>query len=119
MSTADLATLVGTALDNALEAVSGTGDADRWIRLDVRTRRGFVLIEVENPVAPARSAPGRTGPIRAVTDGSAYGFGYGAMRSAAEAYGGQLTTTESPRGTFTLRVLLPIPAELPHRGRNQ
>ncbi|WP_136193181.1 sensor histidine kinase [Actinomyces procaprae] len=120
MAAADLATLVGTALDNALEAVSRIDDAgDRWIRLDVRTRRGFVLIEVANPEAhgQAVAADGEL-PRRTGASSSTHGYGLGAIRAAAEAYGGQVTAGQNPQGAFTLRVLLPIPSAPPHRSRS-
>lgn len=120
MAAADLATLVGTALDNALDAVSSSGDADRWIRVDVRTRRGFVLIEVENPLARGQlMSTDDDPPRRAGASGGAHGYGLGAIRAAAKAYGGQVTAGESAQGTFMLRVLLPIPTALPHRDRRR
>ncbi|MBE6481457.1 MAG: sensor histidine kinase [Actinomyces ruminicola] len=119
MATADLATLVGTALDNALEAVSRIDDAgERWIRLDVRTRRGFVLLEVENPVAAAPVVAAAGEPLMSTkADSDIHGFGMRALRSAAEAYGGQVTAGEGSQGTFVLRVLLPVPAAHPRRSR--
>ncbi|WP_103061488.1 GHKL domain-containing protein [Actinomyces qiguomingii] len=119
VAAADLATMVGTALDNALESVARIDDqADRWIRFDVRARRGFVLMELENPVAaaPVVAAAGDT-PLTPKKDAAIHSFGLSAVRAAAEAYGGQVTAGESPQRTFILRVLLPIPAQTPGRDR--
>ncbi|PHP51884.1 GHKL domain-containing protein [Actinomyces ruminis] len=120
MTAADLATLVGTALDHALEAVARIDDTgDRWIRLDVRTHRGFVLLEVENPAAVAAvETAARKRRSAAGTGAGSRGSGLNAIRAAAQTYGGQVTAGESSQGTFLLRVLLPLPADSPHRDRH-
>ncbi|MDU0349508.1 GHKL domain-containing protein [Actinomyces sp. MRS3W] len=111
VTTRDLVTIAGSALDHALEAVSRLPDAeDRWIRFDMRRRRGFVLLEVENPVA----ADGET-PLAAKPAPSVHGFRIGPIRSAAAGYGGQVTAGTTSRGTFTLRVLLPLPDSVERR----
>lgn len=112
ISTMDLATIVGNAFDNALEAAARVSlPEERWIRLDVRPRRGFVLLEIENATAtiPVIAADGET-LLTTKADSDLHGFGLTSIRRTVEDYDGEVTAGVTEQGTFLLRVLLPVPA---------
>lgn len=103
LSTREICTLVGTALDNAIESCAAEQDPEkRLIRTAVYAQSGFVLFRVENyckkPVElgadglPLRSAHG--------------GYDLRSLRAAAQQHGGSMTVHWED-GWFTLRVLLP------------
>lgn len=103
LSTREICTLVGTALDNAIESCAAEQDPEkRLIRTAVYAQNGFVLFRVENyckkPVElgadglPLRSAHG--------------GYDLRSLRAAAQKHGGSMTVHWED-GWFTLRVLLP------------
>ena len=103
LSTREICTLVGTALDNAIESCAAEQDPEkRLIRTAVYAQNGFVLFRVENyckkPVElgadglPLRSAHG--------------GYDLRSLRAAAQQHSGSMTVHWED-GWFTLRVLLP------------
>ena len=103
LSTREICTLVGTALDNAIESCAAEQDPEkRLIRTAVYAQNGFVLFRVENycqkPVElgadglPLRSAHG--------------GYDLRSLRAAAQQHGGSMPVHWED-GWFTLRVLLP------------
>ncbi|RJF42441.1 ATP-binding protein [Actinomyces sp. 2119] len=117
ISTVDLATIVGNALDNAVEACAQVGDADRrLVRLDLRAHHGLVLLEVENTFAtpPVFSADGSE-LVTSKEDATAHGFGVTSIRHAAAGYGGEVTVGVTQEDTFVLRVLLPVPSSARRR----
>ncbi|WP_127841875.1 ATP-binding protein [Actinomyces wuliandei] len=119
VSAVDLATMVGNALDNAVEACAQVDEADRrLVRVDLRTHQGLILLEVENTFAtpPVFSADGSE-LVTSKEDPAAHGFGVTSIRHAAAAYGGEVTASVTQEGTFVLRVLLPLPASS-HRHRD-
>lgn len=105
LSTREICTLVGTALDNAIESCAAEQDPEkRLIRTAVYAQNGFVLFRVENycqkPVElgadglPLRSAHG--------------GYDLRSLRAAAQQHGGSMTVHWED-GWFTLRILFPLP----------
>lgn len=103
LSTREICTLVGTALDNAIESCAAEQDPEkRLIRTAVYAQNGFVLFRVENyckkPVElgadglPLRSAHG--------------GYDLRSLQAAAQQHSGSMTVHWED-GWFTLRVLLP------------
>ena len=108
MAPADIYSLFGDAVDNAMEAVVKLDDPDkRVIDLTVRSTGCMVSAHVENyfrgdvrlsnglPLAPSRQ--------------DARGYGARHMRAVAERYGGSITTS-TDGDLFRLDVLIPIPA---------
>ena len=102
LSTGEICTIVGTALDNATESVSAEPDPEkRLIRVAIYAQNGFVMLRFENYCAspvelaadglPKRSTPG--------------GYDLKSVRAAAENHGGTLTL-HWENEWFTLRVLL-------------
>lgn len=102
LSTGEICTIVGTALDNATESVSAEPDPEkRLIRVAIYAQNGFVMLRFENYCAS---------PVELAADGlpkrSAHGgYDLKSVRAAAENHGGTLTL-HWENEWFTLRVLL-------------
>ena len=108
LSTGEICTIVGTALDNATESVSAEPDPEkRLIRVAIYAQNGFVMLRFENYC---------TKPVELAPDGlprrsSHGGYDLKSVRAVAEAHGGTLTL-HWENEWFTLRVLLPQKNEL-------
>ncbi|MBQ1449356.1 MAG: sensor histidine kinase, partial [Eggerthellaceae bacterium] len=99
MTAADIYTLVGNALDNAIDAVRSIDDEGRRsISLNLRSQLGMASLSVENYYA---------GEIRLV-DGVPKNEGYGMEKILAvvERYGGTIVYTAED-GVFHLDALFP------------
>ncbi|QGQ18975.1 GHKL domain-containing protein [Cellulomonas sp. JZ18] len=109
MSAMDVATVIGNALDNAVEAACVVEPADeRLIRMALFAQSDLVLLVVENRFAGER----RVEDDRVATskaDRTRHGYGLKSIRHTAEKYDGSMTVRAAD-GWFTLRVLLPRPA---------
>ncbi len=106
LTTADICTIVGTALDNATENVETIPDTEkRLIRTAVYAQNGFVMLRFENycETPPALDRDGTPRP------GMHGGYGIKSIRATAQKYGGTVTV-HCDNSWFTLRVLLPSPA---------
>ena len=109
----DLYSLMGNALDNALEAAAREpSEEKRIIELNVatRTRGQFLTIHLSNPclVQPAFS---EGLPVTTKQDRDYHGYGMRSMRYIAERHGGALTTGWED-GIFSLNIIFPLePAE--------
>ena len=111
MSEADIYSLFGNALDNAIEAVEKVGDAAaRSISVVVRQAAGVASIHIENRFAPD-FAP-RVGSDGALAtskaDAGNHGFGVRSMRLTVERYGGTLATLVQG-DTFHVNAMIPLP----------
>ncbi len=103
MPTADICTIVGTALDNATESVEAIPDTEkRLIRTAVYARNGFIMLRFENYCETGPELPAEGGS-RAGAHG---GYGIKSIRATAQKYGGTVTV-HFENNWFTLRVLLP------------
>lgn len=109
MAPADIYSLFGDAVDNAMEAVEKLDDPEkRVIDLSVRSTGGMVSAHVENYFqGDVRVSNGL--PL-AQTRQDARGYGARHMRAVAERYGGSITTS-TDGDLFRLDVLIPIPAK--------
>ena len=102
LSTGEICTIVGTALDNATESVSAEPDPEkRLIRVAIYAQNGFVMLRFENYCAS---------PVELAADGlpkrgAHGGYDLKSVRAAAENHGGTLTL-HWENEWFTLRVLL-------------
>lgn len=106
LSTVDICTIVGTALDNATENVETIPDTEkRLIRTAVYAQNGFVMLRFEN-YCETPPALDRDGTPRLGMHG---GYGIKSIRATAQKYGGTVTV-HCDNSWFTLRVLLPSPA---------
>ncbi|MDE0573600.1 GHKL domain-containing protein [Demequina sp. B12] len=105
----DLVTIIGNALDNAIEAVSKVHTRDqRLIRVAIHRQDSLTLVRVENYFTGSlRTAHGL--PVTSKGDSRHHGYGLKNVRDTAERYGGSLTVRVED-DWFVLRVLLPVPA---------
>lgn len=103
LSTGEICTIVGTALDNATESVAAEPDPEKkLIRVAIYAQNGFVMLRFENYcVQPVELGPDGL-PLRSAHGG----YDLKSVRAAAEAHGGTLTLHWEDEW-FTLRVLLP------------
>lgn len=102
----DLYTLVGNALDNAIEAVLPLPPAERLIRLRVQEKAGLVFLRIENPYSGVLEL--RDGlPITRKEDRQNHGFGLKSIRDVAEKYRGFLNL-ETEGSLFVLRLSFPL-----------
>ena len=101
----DISTVFGNSLDNAIEASGKLPEEQRAILVKAGKVQNFFSVLVENNcLQNSGTATGHT----TKRDDFLHGFGISNMRKAAEKYGGQLTA-KYENGTFTLKILIPIP----------
>lgn len=111
MRDADIYSLFGNALDNAIEATRKLGDPSlRSISLVVRQAAGVASIHVENRYAN-EPLVGQDGSIASSKgDGANHGFGLRSMRLTVESYNGTLATLIDHQGrTFHVNAMIPLP----------
>ena len=107
LTTREICTIVGTALDNAIESCAAEPDPEkRLIRTAVYVQNGFVMFRFENYCAQ---------PVELGADGlpaqSAHGgYDLKSLRLVAQQHGGSMTVHWENRW-FTVRVLMPLPKE--------
>lgn len=108
MDAMDLSSLMGNALDNAIESVRQLSDyAQRLIHVTVVRKKMFACIEVENRYAgEIRMKNGM--PQTTKGDSRYHGFGVKSMRQTVEKYGGSMTISAED-GWFHLSLLIPVP----------
>ena len=103
LTTGEICTIVGTALDNATESVLTEQDPEkRLIRTAIYAQNGFVMLRFENYCAD----PVELGPDGLPARSSHGGYDLKSVRAAAEAHGGTLTL-HWENEWFTVRILLP------------
>jgi BMFP domain-containing protein YqiC len=115
VSVVDLCTILGNALDNAIEAAARLPDpSQRLIKLSLFTQNSFVVMTVENSF-DGRIVMRDGEIVTSHSDADHHGFGLKSIAYVVDRYGGSLTAR--PDGDwFVLRVLLPIP---PSSGRRE
>ena len=103
----DLYSMLGNALDNAIEGVRHFEEKEkRLIDVLIRMEQRLLLIQIVNPVAgPLTFQDGL--PASTKADDGYHGFGLKSIRHTAQKYGGFLTVNLE-HGCFVLRVLLPL-----------
>ena len=107
LTTREICTIVGTALDNAIESCAAEPDPEkRLIRTAVYVQNGFVMFRFENYCAQ---------PVELGADGlpaqSAHGgYDLKSLRSVAQQHDGSMTVHWENRW-FTVRLLMPLPKE--------
>ena len=110
MHVADICTLFGNALDNALEHVVTLRDPEkRIIHLTVSEQRGFVYIMMSN-YCEEEIAFANGLPLTTKIDIRNHGFGVKSIRKTAEKYDGSAMWTLQDQ-MLELKVLIPIPRE--------
>lgn len=110
MDPADIYTILGNAIDNAIEHIETLEDTEkRLLSISVHTRSNLLLIQVENYCVHTIDL-GRGLPPTTKSLASYHGFGLKSIQYTAEKYGGVLSLNQQD-DTFILRVSIPIPAE--------
>lgn len=112
---ADLYTLVGNAIDNAVEAVRKIENQEkRIISLSVRKSMNMVLIHVDNEYeGEIRMQNGF--PVSTKGDFLNHGFGMRSMNLIAEKYNGTLSVVPKDH-IFNMNILIPVSEEKPDAG---
>ena len=108
MSSMDIASLFGNAIDNAIEATSKLADPEqRLIKLALFEQNSFTVVRVENYYA-SRLKKDAEGNLRTTKrdDQHRHGFGVKSIRHIAQQYGGEVTIRTNDHW-FVLTVLLP------------
>ncbi|WEV46819.1 GHKL domain-containing protein [Bifidobacterium sp. ESL0690] len=107
MSSMDIATLFGNALDNAIEAASKVAEPERrLIKLALYEHGQFTVIRVENYYESALQTDDQ-GDLRTTkSDQRAHGYGVKSIKHIAGLYHGNVTIKTHDHW-FTLTVLLP------------
>lgn len=106
----DLYTMLGNALDNAIESVEkAENKKDRFITVAVRQERAFALIQIRNHMEGEIHIHDGL-PLTSKKDPENHGYGTQSIRAIAEKYHGTMTIA-AEEGIFTITILLPIPED--------
>ena len=108
MSSMDIASLFGNALDNAIEATSKLPKREqRLIKLALYEQNRFIVIRVEN-YYDSRLKKDAEGNLRTTKrdDQHRHGFGVKSIRHIAQQYGGEVTIRTEDHW-FVLTALIP------------
>lgn len=107
MTSMDIATLFGNALDNAIEATSQLEDPDqRLIRLALFERNNFTILRIENYYDSTLRKDSDGNLHTTKNDDRGHGFGVKSIQHVVRRYGGEVSITAKDHW-FTLTVLLP------------
>ena len=105
---ADVYSLLGNALNNAVEAAAKHPNREkRYIRLRVSVEKGLVMIHLENRFYGQLDFDGVL-PSTTKQDKRYHGFGMKSIQLITEKYGGYLRV-KAAEDIFTLNILLPMP----------
>ena len=109
MDVVDLYTMIGNALDNAVESAERVKDSGkRFISAVIRQERGFALIQIRNYTEDTPLF--RDGlPLTSKPDAQNHGYGLRSIRAIVEQYQGSMTVRAEDH-IFTLDILIPLPA---------
>lgn len=111
MHVADICTIFGNALDNAIESVVMLPcQEEKLIHLTVSEQKKFVLINVANYVGEGLEIKQGTFPKTTKPDRKNHGFGLKSIKYTVEKYKGNMTLNMRNKW-FELRILLPLPEE--------
>lgn len=99
----DLYSLIGNALNNAIDAVSVLDASERYIILSITSDHGMVSIHIENPFSGEIVM--ENGLPKSQRDASFHGFGMKSMERTVEKYGGTMAIN-TDNGIFSLDILL-------------
>ncbi|MBE5826830.1 MAG: sensor histidine kinase [Butyrivibrio sp.] len=106
MHVADICTIFGNALDNAIESVTLIEDPEkRLIHIAVSPRKNFVLIQINN-YSENRIQLKNGYPVTTKADKGNHGFGLKSIRYTVEKYHGTITFGQN-KNWFELKILIP------------
>ncbi len=107
LSSMDMATLFGNALDNAIEATQRLDDPQkRLIKLAVYSQDHFVVIRLENYFEGKLQHDSEGQLVTTKRDKRSHGYGLKSIRHIVGRLGGHVTSQVN-NGWFDLRILLP------------
>lgn len=108
VSVPDLYTLLGNAIDNAVESVIQLQEEEkRVVQLSIQTSGGCVCIQTNNYYAGRLQLENGL-PRTTKADAAAHGYGLRSIRYLAKKYGGSMSVSCRDQ-VFVLQVILPIP----------
>lgn len=98
----DLCILMGNILDNAIEAVEGVRQRTKWIKINIHSKKNFLIVQVINPyeISHVESKSCRH-------DCKTHGYGLDNIRSVADKYGGSMSILKN-ESTFDIIAVLPF-----------
>ena len=106
MHVADICTIFGNALDNAIESVSLIEDPEkRLIHLSVSTKKNFVIIQINNYCENQIKIKNGY-PVTTKADKTSHGFGLKSIRYTVDKYHGTVTFDVN-KNWFELKILIP------------
>jgi len=106
MHVADICTIFGNALDNAIESVSLIDDPEkRLIHLSVSPKKNFVIIQINNYCENQIKIKNGY-PVTTKADKSSHGFGLKSIRYTVDKYHGNVTFDVN-KNWFELKILIP------------
>ena len=109
MDVSDLYVLLGNLVDNAIEAALKVDDLSRrYVRLDVRSRGGFVLIDVENCFEGTVELKDGL-PKTTKGDTTSHGFGMLSVSQIVKRYDGEMSIS-CDDGIFAVSIIFPVSA---------
>lgn len=107
MNAADIASLFGNALDNAIESLLQEEEERRFISITVKEENGFVYLHIDNYCSrDLRFVDGL--PQTTKENKQFHGYGAKSIRSVVLKYGGDMCM-EVRDGRFNLDVIIPSP----------
>lgn len=106
MNDADIYSLFGNLLDNAIEAVTPLNEDKRSIGLSVKSINSFLMINIYNNYSGQIEFEGGL-PRTTKGDIGVHGYGFKSVKHIVENYCGELTVS-SGGGVFEVNIVLPI-----------
>lgn len=108
----DLYSILGNAMDNAIEAVEKLREKEkRQIDVMIYRQQNFLVMNIINPL-PERLTYKEGVPVTTKSDRNFHGFGIPSMKQILKKYDGFLNISEED-GCFSLKMLVPIPGRQP------
>jgi sensor histidine kinase regulating citrate/malate metabolism len=104
----DLYTILGNAIDNAIEAVRKLEEPDhRVVSVTIYAKQHMSVLQIENYYEGELHFAGGL-PVSSKQDHRYHGFGVKSIRSTVEKYGGSISI-DTENHIFLLCILLPTP----------
>ena len=108
MSTSDIYSLFGNAIDNGLESVLKLVDRDkRYINISVKEAHSLLIIHIENPYHGELWFQNGL-PVTTKADKAFHGYGMKSIQKVVEKYNGYFSIN-AKNHLFVLNVVLPLP----------
>ncbi|MCR5397116.1 MAG: ATP-binding protein [Lachnospiraceae bacterium] len=99
----DLYTLLGNALDNAIEAAEKVPESERYISVLIQKKLGMTIVEIRNPIAAAPTI--KDGNLFTTKkDKDSHGYGVNSMKEIVKKYDGIFEYKANDK-TFVVRMI--------------